>query len=1595
MDLTGIENEAEFFPAGTLSEVLATELTDITAQWSKLERSDHPVERIASSADRVLSLLSQLRNTTDRTTRSELHQQIGVLVAQSLGYVVKRDAISSAHDDGGVISVINQTFDGDGRCQLWVIDTPVAGAGEEDADPLGIAFADEQFDGDVANDLNDMAIEELIAEGVFEQADAPRYLLIAGTSQWVLVDSRKWPARSVLRFNLQEIFSRQDKDTYRVMACLIAREARVPHTGAPLSDRLEEEAQRNANAVTGSLKKTVRDAIEILGQEVLDVTNGKFPSGDRRGVWIDGQTLSLECLRYMYRMLFLLYAESNPRLGILDIKDPVYASGYSMESLRELESVKLRSRKEKEDTYLWESLQQTLGFLYSGEPHCLKLPAVKVSLLDPESAPLLNSVKLRNEAVQKIIRLLSLRQSRKSTGRISYAKLGIGQLGAVYETLISFTGTVCKEDMIEIKGDAKDRAAAAADEDDVDQSDAEIETDATEDDLEFDDDSADVDARVDKVDVLAPTYFVPRRRIAEFNPDAVVFAGTQARIYPKGSFTYRLAGRDREKTAAYYTPEPLARLLVKHLLMERCKDLSADELLDLKILEPAMGSAAFLVETTNQLADLYLERKQREVGRTIPQEDIVIEKQRVRSYIADRNCFGVDLNPTAVELGAISLWLNGLHKGDFSPWFGDQLHAGNSLIGARRAVYSPSQLKGKTADLWFNQPPTELGWKEDRQEEAVFQWLLPAKDMAAFEKDKSIKAFAGEHQERIKKWRAGGFFKPLEAHEISLVKRLSTAADVLFNIVADELARTRDAANDEITIWPEQLKAGVKDVDYHKKELLKQRLMGEDYAHNTLPFKRLKTAMDAWCALWLWPIEQADKLPSRQEFFEGMRVLVEGGFSADGSFSLGEMDDFAVLQDDLFGSGREVRDTTAKYNTSLFQETNVEALIDEYDWLRVARDVAEQARFVHYDLLFADILRERKGFDLIVGNPPWDKPSWLEPEALADIDPKYAGITTIEAREIIKLAPPHISKYLLAAFVGTRGSMKFISSGLNFPYLGTGTNNLYKCFIDLSFRLSSDVGAIGLIHQDGHFSSPKDGEFRRHVYSKLRASYEFSNQITSKNFSEVKNSKRFSVNIYGERQDSIRFNKYTNALLASQVEESFEHDGGGEISGIKTDGKWDTRPHKLRIVTIDDRFLSAISRFQLDMDGDPNKAQLMHPLSVGQANTIVKLAELNLLPALGEQYFIANFGDESKLQSQNLISKTTGWAPKEHPYFIASPSLYAGSCCYKAPRVTYSNPKHFDVIDPISIYDYRPRQIFRITDLALAEKWHKKIRTLRGSSFVDQYRFACRRRVDLGTERSFTGSIIPPGALHTDQVTSVSFQSHSQLLNFTGIAISLVADFLIKSLRLGDIRAGALERLPYIELGNAARSRVLLLCCCTKDLDSLFQEYKDIIESFDWTNPDIQGLRHGKIFRESRKLIPLNFLERRYMLLELDVLVAKKLGLTLEELLSLMPAFPLLDQNEKTTYFDSSGQIVYSEADGFQKIGYLSAAGTRPSRAEWFKIIENKIDSLSCLADIDWFDGGQRQCRRQFSGPFFTCDRVEDYKRAWAHFEKLDRENAA
>nr|CAD6609842.1 class I SAM-dependent DNA methyltransferase [Rhizobium sp. TCK] len=1647
MDLIGIENEAEFFPSGTLSDVLKEELQDITARWAGLDRAAHPVERLARVAGPTVEALRQVRNSPGRYRRAELVQDAHHDVLAALGYKWRREGVYTAVDGAPVIPLVSRAADTSGRDALWVIEAPIPAPEDEASDPLGTTFTAEQLPADLREAaLLDRTIESVLAEGVFELSDGPRHVLILGLSQLVLIDKRKWPARSVLRFDLQEIFARADRDTLTVMACLISREARVPDQGAPISDRLEEEAQRNANAVTTSLKRTVRDAIEQLGQEVIAVTGGKYPStfpdSSRRGVWIDGPELSRECLRYMYRLLFLFYAEANPRLNFLDMHNPIYATGYSLESLRQLEAVPLRTTADREGSFLWESLQRTLGLLYTGLDLAdeergtgLRLPAVKVSLLDPESTPLLNGLRLRNEAVQQVIRLLSLRSTGKSTGRISYAKLGIGQLGAVYETLISFTGVVAKTDLIELKPRKGRSYDAAEDGEEAEVQDAD---DEVEDDLFGDEDVEQEDAfRHDRVDKLAPSWFVPRSRINEFAQDEIVFNGSEALVYPKGTFIYRLAGRDREKSASYYTPEPLARLLVKHALMERCRDLTADQLLDLKILEPAMGSAAFLVETTNHLADLYLERKQKETGRTIPQEDIILEKQRVRAYIADRNCFGVDLNPIAVELGAISLWLNSLHGSEFSPWFGDQLHAGNSLIGARRAAYAPSLLNAKAqGDLWFNGKPEEIGWRNRLPDGHVWQWLLPAKDMANFDKDKSIAPFAKSAQDQIKAWRKDGFFKKFEPHEIKLVQKLSRVAEALFDQVAEDLAKTRAAANDEITLWPGKVMPGNKRMDFHEKARLNAHLIGADHATNTLPYKRLKTAMDAWCALWLWPLDKADLLPSRAEFLQGMAMILEGGFTADGSLAAPSVAEFADPAPDfldLLEPDAPARDLfkAAKRQDGLFRETNVEALIENFDWLKTAVEVVERERFVHFDLIFADVMKARGGFDVIVGNPPWAKPSWNEGLVLADIDPLYAGLSASDAKKVLGEALPKAPtvrregrtvpavEAFLRDFVSTRGAMEVTSSEVMNPFAGAGSNNLYRCFIDLSFRLVAPEGYAALIHQDGHLVDPKSGAFRRQWYGRIAKHFEFINRLKQKNFSEIHHHMRFSLNIYRGRAAMPSFDKFSGALLAAQIEDSYsDQDGVGEVPGIKDDkGNWDTRGHRERLMRIDHDALSVIHALSEEEGVPVEEARFIQPYSARMLDVFRQMARFpkldaaipkikrNVSTATGErkneipQWQQSSHWNETAAQKDGTIRRETCFRPADQ-MILQGPLFHVGNPLYKTPKAISRTNADYLVIDLTTAPDdYLPRTNYGpAVEMVDYQNRMTRCRWDPTKSHAELYRVAFRNMINPNNERSLIGAMLAPGISHIHGVQSIALASTKDLLIFYTDAISLIFDFLIKV--FGKTNAeGTLSELPFVDAGATATNRALRLACLIGNYADLWNDQPQTLTVLPWSSHDhrlhLEGPVEGPVTWDRTAGLRTEF-ARRMALVEIDVLVAQALGLTLDQLIEIYRIyFPVLQENEAGTWFDQNGRIVWTCSKGLPGVGWLDDRGKSPGRAAWERILAENPAELTCTAIDDTMPGGPRTVTRHFVGPFTQCDRIEDYRRAWAHFERLKSEEAA
>ena len=423
--------------------------------------------------------------------------------------------------------------------------------------------------------------------------------------------------------------------------------------------------------------------------------------------------------------------------------------------------------------------------------HGFRIRALDSALFREGSTPLLDRVKLRNHVLQQVIRLMSLTRPAKGRrgrrGRISYAQLGINQLGAVYEVLLSYRGFFAEENLYEVK------KAGEPD------------------------------------DPLKSAWFVPARDLDDYTEDERVYdkddeGRRKLRVHPRGRFIYRLAGRDRQKTASYYTPESLTRCVVKYALRELVSDdMPADRILDLTVCEPAMGSAAFLNEAVNQLAEKYLERKQRELGRRIPHAEYADELQQVKHYIADRNVYGVDLNPVARELAEVSLWLNCIHQSGHVPWFGYQLVCGNSLVGARRQVFPAATLgeRNRKSELWFNHapervtPPSESSRRctatnsshvrdaaptraPKRPAGTVYHFLLPDPGMTAYS-DKAAKALEPQCFQRIAGWRKR-FFKPFAEDEIAELEALSDRVDALWALHAEQLARDHRETEDALPV---------------------------------------------------------------------------------------------------------------------------------------------------------------------------------------------------------------------------------------------------------------------------------------------------------------------------------------------------------------------------------------------------------------------------------------------------------------------------------------------------------------------------------------------------------------------------------------------------------------------------------------------------------------------------------------------------------------------------------------------------------------------------------------------------------------------------
>lgn len=1415
--------------------------------------------------------------------------------------------------------------------------------------------------------LGEIANEDLVTKILFGTAEPPRFVMLIGMNQIALIDRNKWNEKRYLQFELEEIFSRLENTTLQAMSVLLHKDSLCPDDGKVLLDELDEQSQKNASGVSQDLKYALRESIELLGNEVLYDMKARL-GRDLDADPVDAGQLTLECLRYMYRMLFVLFIESRPELGYAPIKAQSYYSGYSLESLRDIaDNIRDDVNEVGDGYYLHETLAKLYELIYDGYPktedelkkatgsdslHDMFLIApLKAHIFDPEYTKMITAAKLRNSCMLRIIDLMSLTRAtgRKNgrRGRISYVNLGINQMGAVYEALLSYRGFIAEHDLYEVK-----RAG-------------------------------------DSFNELDVGYFVSESELEQYTEDERVRyeSGEKAgklRMYEKGTFIYRLAGREREKSASYYTPEVLTKCLVKHALKELLEGKTADEILKLTICEPAMGSAAFLNEAINQLAEAYISRKEKETGEIISYEKRFNELQKVKMFIADRNVYGIDLNPVAVELAEVSLWLNTIYEGGFVPWFGTQLVNGNSLIGARRQVYRIENAQSTSKGLrWYEMEPDRvpLGTKRMPKKQ-VYHFLLGDPGMCSYT-DKVIKQLEPANIKEMKDWNKK-FTSPFTDDEVVTLLRLSAVIDELWEAQIQLRKEVGSKTQDALSIFGYTDDAEDSHTTIRQKDKIFSELYKSEHMKNAGPYARLKFAMDYWCALWFWPIDKADLLPTRSEFLFDMSLILEGTMA-----SVNVTDSVKGGQLSLFPTEMEqmAMDIIDTYGTDTI--VDIPRLRKENPRLDLAARIAEQNKFMHWELEFADLFTERGGFDLIIGNPPWIKIEWNEQSVLSDTHPMFAvkkltaTQTTHKRAEALENAVTR--KMYFSEYEMLSGEQAFLNAVQNYADLKGQQTNLFKCFLPQSWMYNSKSGVAAFVHPEGVYDDPKGGALREKLYPRLRYHFQFANE--RKLFPEVDHHTQFSLNVYGGPL-MVSFDTISNLYDAKSIVECYEGDAAAPIPGIKDeDGDWNVKGHPDRVIHVTKKELAVFAKL---FDGNDNWKQAKLPqLHAKQLiETLECFADSQItVGSLEQKVFTTTMWEETSSQDKGLTKRDVHFPESTDTLIYSGPHIGVANPLFKTSRRICRLNSDYDNLDLLEVDSHYLQRCNYIPVGSPSEYCNQIPKTIDGHYYTDDYRVVMRKMLNQGGERTLIAAIIPPKTKHIDGIFGITIED---VLLLGAFMASIPYDFLIKAGGKANGRYDSVSNFPWKceeSFLPELRARALLLNALNDYYTGLVKKtYQKNFSRFTWSksDPRLANTKFSTLTSEWTWNTPLRTdYERRQALVEIDVLTAMALGMTLEQLKTIYRIqFPVLQSYEADTWYDANGRITFTNnrslvGVGFDRKEFELNMKDAPAGKKFYRTIMD-----------DTMPGGPVERTIEYVAPFDRCDREQDYETAWKFFEE-------
>lgn len=555
--------------------------------------------------------------------------------------------------------------------------------------------------------------------------------LVTNGQRWMLVNAPVGSTSSHVSWYARLWF--QEPVTLKAFQSLLGVRRWFGPEEETLPSMLEDSLQHHEE-VTDTLGEQVKRAVEVLVQ-CLD----KADQDRNRELLHDVPSAELyeAGLTVMMRLVFVLCAEER---GLMLLWDQVYDQFYAIVTLRDqLDEERVQHGDEilerRHDA--WTRLLAVFRAVYGGIEHeSLRMPALGGSLFDPDRFPFLEGrakgthwqetpaqpLPIDNRTVLLLLEALQVLEQRGGALLLSYKALDVEQIGHVYEGLLEHTVRKLEKDTLGLIGSQKAKnpnltlaelESARLDGQEALVAIVETATQRSK--------SAISNALAKEVDDAIFGRIVTvcggdMELAARLKPFAHLLrsdAWGDFIVYRAHSFAVTL-GADRRETGTHYTPKSLTESIVETTLepvayvgpaegkpREEWLLKSSTELLELKICDPAMGSGAFLVQVCRWLSERLVEAwgKEAGLGKFITVDGVALElagsaepmpdslDERLliaRRLVAEKCLYGVDLNPLAVELAKLSIWLITLAKGRPFGFLDHNLRSGDSLLGLHK-----------------------------------------------------------------------------------------------------------------------------------------------------------------------------------------------------------------------------------------------------------------------------------------------------------------------------------------------------------------------------------------------------------------------------------------------------------------------------------------------------------------------------------------------------------------------------------------------------------------------------------------------------------------------------------------------------------------------------------------------------------------------------------------------------------------------------------------------------------------------------------------------------------------------------------------------